>query len=144
MVNGNPFLTWLRGLLREDASEDAAPPPEEEGPMFQPPSASPADPFLMELPAEHAVHKLFSLWREQAGWQPAPRFSFEVEEETQVLPEAAAARELARLKLSVNSSANKRLKLLLPPKGSGAAETPCRRGSTPTRLWGRGGRSTRR
>lgn len=122
MANGNPFLTWLHGLLREEAPEEAASPPEDEEPIFQPPPASPADPFLMELPAEHAVHKLFSLWREQAGWQPAPRFSFEVEEEKQLLPEPAAARELARLKLSVNSSANKRLKLLLPPKGSGAAE----------------------
>ena len=121
MANGNPFLTWLRGLLREEDPEETAPPPEEE-PMFQPPSASPADPFLMELPAEHAVHKLFSLWREQAGWQPAPRFSFEVEEEQQLLPESAAARELARLKLSVNSSANKRLKMLLPPKGNEAVE----------------------
>ena len=121
MANGNPFLTWLRGLLREETPEEDAPLPETQ-PVSQQAPASPADPFLLELPPEHAVHKLYSLWREQAGWQLRPRFSFEGEGETQLLPESAAARELARLKLSVNSSANKRLKLLLPPKGSGTAE----------------------
>lgn len=117
MANGNPFLNWMRGLLREEVPEEAAPPPEEQ-PEFQQPQASPtADPFLMELPAEHAVHKLYSLWREQAGWQPRPHFSLTGEEGEQLLPESAAARELTRLKLSVNASANKRLNLLLPPKG---------------------------
>lgn len=126
MAGNNSFLTWLRGILREeDALEE-----EERGSMpekpeaVRQPNASPPDPFLMELPADHAVHKLFSLWREQAGWQPAPRFSFEGEGEVQLLPESAAARELARLKLSVNASANKRLKTILPPPGDSAEEVP--------------------
>lgn len=117
MANSKPFMTWLRGLLREEVPEETAPPPEVEELMPQQTPVSPADPFLLELPPEHAVRKLLSLWREQSGWQRGVRFSF-AGEETQVLPESAAGRELARLKLSVNSSANKRLQSILPPKES--------------------------
>ena len=123
MANGNPFLTWLRGLLREEAPEEDAPSPETQ-PALQQPSAPPANPFLLEVPPEHAVHKLCSLWREQSGWQPGPQFSFAGEGEAQPFPESAAAREVARLKLSVNASANKRLKSILPPSKSKPAEEP--------------------
>jgi len=68
----------------------------------------------MELPREHAVHKLYALWREKAGWQPEPRFTFREAGEAQLMPESAATRELARLKLSVNASANARLKQVQP------------------------------
>lgn len=124
MANGNPFLTWLRGLLREEVPEEAAPLPETQPVPQQPPAPS-ADPFLLELPPDHAVHKLCSLWREQSGWQPGPQFSFTGEGEAQLLPESAAAREVARLKLSVNASANKRLKAILPSsKGEPSEEAP--------------------
>ena len=124
MANGNPFLTWLRGLLWEEVPEESAPLPETQPVPQQPPAPS-ADPFLLELPPEHAVHKLCSLWREQSGWQPGPQFSFAGEGEAQPFPESAAAREVARLRLSVNASANKRLKAILPPsRGKPSEETP--------------------
>ena len=54
MANGNPFMTWLRGLLREEVPEEAAPLPETQ-PESQQDPASPADPFLLELPPEHEI-----------------------------------------------------------------------------------------
>lgn len=125
MASSNPFLNWLRNLLREEElpeeEEERGSLPEEPKAERQP-DASSADPFALELPPEHAVHKLYALWREQSGWQLPPRFSFAGTGEEQPLPEAAAARELARLKLSVNASANKRLKAILPPSRGGPAE----------------------
>ena len=126
MAGSNPFLTWLRRLLREEHPEEEPEESMDEAPESeQRPDGPKPDPFLLELPLEHAVHKLCSLWREQSGWQPGPRFSFAGQGEGQILPEAAAARELARLKLSVNSSANKRLKAILPPsKAEPTEEVP--------------------
>lgn len=120
MASHNPFLNWLRSLTREDTPEEEA---LEEAPLSKAPedtaagpAAAPPDPYLLEFPPEHAVQKLWTLWREQSKWRPLPRFSLagEDEEKEDGLPASAAARELTRLKLSVNASANKRLKSILP------------------------------
>lgn len=115
MAGSNPLLTWFRGLRRgeepEEAQEPMPEPPEE---VRQPPTPA-GDHLQMDLPPDHAVYKLHALRREQAGSLPRPRFSFHIDEKTQLLPESAASRELARLKLSVNASANARLKEAQPP-----------------------------
>lgn len=117
MAGNKPFFNWLRGILREDSPEDKrASVPEITEETRQTAAAPAADPYLMVLPPEHAVHKLYNQWREQSGWQPSPHFSFETEGETQLMPESTLSRELARLKLSVNASANARLKLAQPPQ----------------------------
>lgn len=128
MASNNPFWTWLRGLVGDDRPEEDPAGPETFGAPEvseqQPAPVSPIDPFLLELPAEHAVHKLYALWRKQAGWQPTPHFSFAGTDEDNILSEADAGRALARLKMSVNASANKRLKAIVPPKSNDGQEAP--------------------
>lgn len=109
MANPNPFLTWLRNLGRDGEPQEAA----GEAPVSAPepvPSEPAPEVFRLDLPPEHAVRKLRALWVEQSGWQPAPEFAFS--EVGAAISPAAAARELGRLKLSVNASANARLKHL--------------------------------
>lgn len=125
MASNNPFWTWLRSLVWDDPHEEESALPEQPELPEQPDPVSSGDPFLLELPPGHAVHKLSSLWREQSGWQPAPCFSFSGADGTHILPSADASRALARLKLSVNASANKRLKAILPQsKGQAEKEKP--------------------
>lgn len=130
MASNNPFLNWLRSLTRDNTPEKTP----EEAPRpdlpdlpdvpHTPEATAPKDPYLLELPPEHAVHKLWSLWREQSKWRPQPRFSLAEEQEEHPLPPKAAGRELARLRLSVNASANKRLKAIVPSSKSEESPPP--------------------
>lgn len=124
MAGKNPFLTWFRGLRREpdEAREEAQKSMPEAMAEIRQPAPSGLDPFLMTLPPEHAVYKLYALWRERAGSPPKPHFTFQIKGEKQLIPESAASRELARLKLSVNASANARLKVALPPTDANPTE----------------------
>ena len=121
MAGKKPLLSWLFGPGPEEEpkkeqtlsqlQEEAAPP----APVPKPE----ADPFRLGLAPDHAINKLSRLWREQTGWQAAPRFRFEEPDGADVIPAGQAKQELARLLLTVNASANQRLNKVVP-KGKGA------------------------
>ncbi len=114
MANKNSLWSRLFGPARDEESEapaqQAAAPIQPEAP---PPEARP-DPFRLELAPDHAVKKLWRLWRVQAGRQSPPAFRFEDLEGADVLSANQARQELARLLLTVNASANQRLNRVRP------------------------------
>ncbi|MDE7261544.1 MAG: FapA family protein [Oscillospiraceae bacterium] len=94
---------------------------EEAGPPVQaaPEEVSPAS-HELHLSQDHAIHRLWSLRVQQAGWLPQPALCL-VEQPglKALLPEGEIQRELPRLQMTVNSSANSRLRQI-QPKGTGA------------------------
>lgn len=106
----NSFLSRLFGMKPEEQE-----PPEEEDNHPDVPSegAPPEKPerHTLDLPREHSLFKLRSLYSEQFGWLPLPVLTLEVPGEPP-LPESEAQAELLRLKMAVNNSANKRFELL--------------------------------
>ena len=115
----NSFLSKLFGRKAE-ATEEAE---EEEllpaAPEETPPPEQPR--HRLELPQDHALHKLWSVYREQAGWQPKPDLTLE-EPLDPLLPDEEGKAELLRLQMVVNSSANGRLELLRTQKKEGEGE----------------------
>lgn len=107
----NSFLSRLFGGRQEDSEE-----PEEENELLdQPPEEAPPpdkpERHTLDLPREHSLFKLRSIYNEQSGWLPLPDLTLEGPGEPP-LPEAEAQAELLRLKMLINTSANKRFELL--------------------------------
>ena len=91
----------------ETADSPAPPAPEpveEEIPEI--PAGVPSQ-FVLELPAEHPLYRLYDQRRQEAGYLPAPRLC--LDEEGSLPPETART-ELARLQGLVTSACNARLK----------------------------------
>ena len=122
MANKNPLLSWLFGDREEE--EPQTPDQQAEAPVQPkaPPDEAKPDPFRLELPQDHAVNKLWRLWREQAGYQSPPSFRFEDPDGTDGIPAGQAKQELARLLLTVNASANQRLGKVQPKKAGKVQE----------------------
>ena len=91
-----------------------------EGPLAEQPlepertGAAPAaaGPARLDLPPEHALHRLWSLRLDEAGFGPAPKLCLSAQPEP-LTPEEAE-RELPRLRLAVTTSANQRIAQALP------------------------------
>lgn len=121
MASKNPLLSWLFGSGQEEEAEtparQAGPPVPAEAP---PPNAA-ADPFRLALPPDHAVHRLWRLWAKRAGRQYPPLFRFgDPAAGDEPISAAQARQELARLLLTVNVSANQRLRDAQPEKANRA------------------------
>lgn len=104
------FLSRLFGGRPEEEA------PEEEEILLEQPSEEappPEDPsrHTLELPQEHSLFKLRSVYSEQSGWAPLPDLTLEGPGEPS-LPEAEGQSELLRLKMLINATANKRFELL--------------------------------
>lgn len=105
------FLSRLFGMKPEEQET-----PEEEDELLElssedaPPPEKP-EPHKLDLPGEHSLFKLRSIYSEQSGWLPLPNLTLEGPGEPP-LPEAQAQAELLRLKMLINTTANKRFKLL--------------------------------
>ena len=102
----NSFLARLFGTKEEtvdetEETEELAAQPEEEPRQEGPPR------HRLELPQGHALTKLWSVYMEQTGWQPAPELALEGPSDP-FLPDAEAKTELLRLQMTVNASANER------------------------------------
>ncbi|MDE6261392.1 MAG: FapA family protein [Oscillospiraceae bacterium] len=123
MANKNPLLSWLLGD-REEKKPQTPDQQQAEAPVQPetPPTEPQSDSFRLELPPDHAVNKLWRLWREQAGYQSPPLFRFEGANGEDVIPADQAKQELARLLLTVNASANQRLGRIQPKKAGKAQE----------------------
>lgn len=106
----NSFLSRLFGMKPEEQET-----PEEEDEHLDLPSegAPPekSEHHTLDLPREHSIFKLRSIYSEQSGWLPLPDLTLEGPGEPP-LPEAEGQSELLRLKMLVNSTANKRFELL--------------------------------
>lgn len=110
----NSFLSQLFGTKSEaaDAAEEEARlpvgPPKELQPQEQPR-------HRLTLPQEHAIYKLWSVYSEQTGWQPKPELALEGPSDP-LLPDEEGKRELLRLQMVVNSSANGRFEQIRTQK----------------------------
>ena len=108
MEFNNTFLSWLFGAGTEEPEREEDLPalsPEERKEEIQPGSDGRHE---LTLPHEHAMHRLWSLRGEQAGWLPQPQLCLEGPSDPP-LPDGEAKQELLRLQLFVNSTANERM-----------------------------------
>ena len=112
----NSFLSRLFGGRPEEQEEteevELLDQPSEDTPSSEdtPPPENPAC-HKLEVPREHSLFKLRSVYNEQSGWLPLPDLTLEGPGEPP-LPEAEAQAELLRLKMLVNATANKRFEVL--------------------------------
>lgn len=90
----------------------------------QPAEVQPKKPtrHWLELPHDHAIHKLCALYREQTGQRPKLELVLEGPDDP-CLPDKEGESELRRLMMTVTASSNKRLKQAQPRK-SGEGEPP--------------------
>ena len=73
----------------------------------------------LDLPPEHALHRLWTLRTEQAGWGPSPQLMLALprgSQEPEPLTPAEVEKELPRLRLAVTTTANQRISKALPKK----------------------------
>ena len=121
MALKNSFLSRLFGMApetkeaeHEETSTAAVPEPKEEPrreiPHHQPTAFTTPE---LELSPEHALHRLWDIRLEQAGWLPSPKLCLE-----SLKPEEAD-KELPRLRMLVTTTANQRMSKALP-KGEDA------------------------
>lgn len=106
----NSFLSRLFGMKPEEQETSE----EEDEHLDLPSEGAPpekSEHHTLDLPREHSIFKLRSIYSEQSGWLPLPALTLEGPGEPP-LPEAEAQAELLRLKMLVNTSANKRFELL--------------------------------
>ena len=122
MANKNPLLSWLFGGREEEEPQVTDQQVEAPIQLTTPPTEAKADLFRLELSPDHAVNKLWRLWKEQAGYQSPPFFRFEDSDGKDGMPISQAKQELARLLLTVNASANQRLGRVQPKKTGKAQE----------------------
>lgn len=109
MIFKNSFLSRLFGAEPEAEEEEAPLPdqlPDQELPQ---PERQPR--HTLELPPSHALRKLWTIHSEQTGWQPQPQLCLEGENDP-LLPDNEAKKELLRLQMIVNSTANGRFEHL--------------------------------
>lgn len=115
MALKNSFLSRLFGMAPETKEAEheempaaAVPEPKEEprreSRRDQPAASAPE----LELAPEHALHRLWALRLEQAGWLPSPKLCLES------LPPEEAEKELPRLRMMVTTTANQRMAKTLP------------------------------
>ena len=106
----NSFLDWLFGTKEETTDElkemePCSPQPAEEAQVKEQLR------HRLELPQNHALHKLWSIYAEQSGWQSEPELVLEGPSDP-VLPDAEGRSALLHLQMIVNSSANGRFEQL--------------------------------
>lgn len=99
----------LFGTKSEKAAEDEAQleqtPAGVEAAQAQPDGNE--NPALLELSPDHAIHRLREMRRRESGYLPVPRLCLD---EEGTLPPELVKRELGRLRLSINSVCNARIK----------------------------------
>ena len=108
------FLSRLFGtreeaeaVQEEETAEEPLPvqPPEEDEPREQPR-------HRLDLPQDHSLRKLWTLYVEQNGWCPEPELVLEGPSDPP-MPDREGNAELLRLQMFINSSANGRIKQIL-------------------------------
>lgn len=111
MAIKDTILSWFFG--KPQKTEEA---PSEEEQIQTPPPPSKPEPIQLVLPPEHALNQLWRLQRRQTGRVGSPpQILLEAPEgRPPVMPPAEAQRELVRLQMTVNSTANQRLNQALP------------------------------
>lgn len=106
----NSFLSRLFGTREEaeavqEEKEAGEPlpvrPPEEDEPLEQPR-------HRLDLPPEHSLRKLWTLYNEQTSWYAVPELVLEGPSDPP-MPDREGIAELLRLQMFVNSSANERV-----------------------------------
>ena len=117
------YHSLLSRLFGEEPAEEAVPDRETSPESSQ---APPPDPRLLQLPPDHVIYRLWDIRVRQKGWLPQPALCLA---ERPDLPPALDGeeirKELLRLQLAVNSSANSRLMEL------GSPEEPAGEGGDP-------------
>lgn len=109
------YHSLLSRLFGGDPAEEASPP--EQAVDAEIPQAPTPDPRLLQLPPDHVVYRLWDLRVRQKGWLPQPAFRLaERPDLPPVMDDEEIRKELLRLQLAVNSSANSRLMELGAPK----------------------------
>lgn len=109
------YHSLLSRLFGGDPAEEASPP--EQAVDAEIPQAPTPDPRLLQLPPDHVVYRLWDLRVRQKGWLPQPAFRLaERPDLPPALDDEEVRKELLRLQLAVNSSANSRLMELGAPK----------------------------
>lgn len=93
----------------------------ERPPVPEPPPAQPPPQCELLLPPEHSMHRLWSAYCQQAGWIPQPVLRLDLPPGG-VMSHQDTQKELARLQMTVNSTANGRLRQLKPKPKKGAPE----------------------
>lgn len=117
----NSLLSRLFGFHQQETPPQSQ--SQEEAPVqtAEPPPEPPSN--QLTLSPDHAVNRLWSLRCQQTERLPSPLFRLEAPEE--LLPAAIVRQELARLQLTVNTSANQRLALTHPKhKGKDGQQPP--------------------
>lgn len=120
MAGKKPLLSRLFGFRPEEEPQEeriSVQPREEAAPPDLPPKQE-ADPFRLELKPDHAVSRLFRLWKDQSGGRTDLSLRFEDTNGEAVLPVSQAKQELARLLLTVNATANQRWNKVSPKSGA--------------------------
>lgn len=94
----HPLSNEEDGTEKQYTAEAASENPEEAGDP---------NPALLELPAEHPIYQLYNLRRKEAGYLPTPRLCLD---EDKALPADMMRRETNRLRVTLSSTCNARLK----------------------------------
>lgn len=108
------------------AAEPAAAEVKEHPPVQQRPvEVQPKKPtrHWLELPQDHAIHKLCALYREQSGQRVRLELALEGPDDP-CLPDQEASAELKRLMMTVTAASNKRLKLAQAQQKKEGEEQP--------------------
>ena len=109
------FTDKLKSFLFGDKAEEA---PEEEEireiaqervveETSKPEESLPADPSMLEIPADHPIRQLYDLRRSEGGYLPSPRLCMD---EDGVLPADLVAKEKNRLQSALKSVCGSRMK----------------------------------
>ncbi len=120
-------FTFHRRKAKESAPKAAKPQKNQQPPAKQPQAQHRPqqekqqlpinDPFVLSLPVDHPLSKLWDLRRSQAGWLPQPVLRLGGKrEEPPVFPLAEAEAELTALKSSLTVSATQRLNSATAPQ----------------------------
>lgn len=99
-------------------------------PAAPPPPAPPPEPAALPLRRDHAIFKLWELYQQQCPQAPMPHIRMASPDLT-VLTEAEVKKELVRLQMTVNNSANQRVKEAIPPQKKKPAPKPLPEGEEP-------------
>lgn len=112
------------GRMFHSGTPEEAPPEEEKGPVREernepPPPAR----HELQLPEGHAMNRLWRDYQSQHGWTPRPSLYLE-EPGVELLPDDAASKELRRLQMRINVTANQRLDAIYPRKNGKKSGEP--------------------
>ncbi|MDE7262178.1 MAG: FapA family protein, partial [Oscillospiraceae bacterium] len=117
------YHSLLSRLFGEEPEETEETPPEQ---VIQPEPEPPPPSRELQLSQDHPLVRLWDFHVQETGFLPQPALSLdECPDFPALLSEKDIRRELVRLQMTVNSSANERLRQLKPKKGaSGEEEIP--------------------